>query len=77
MGQAWQPCNTSASVNPGACCNIQGGDICTEGGLCMRQSTLPGFFYQDGCTDVNNDVKLCPQFCPGKLLPFLLKTDEI
>ena len=65
LGPTYQPCNSSSSMFPGACCNIGGGDICTEFGLCLRQGWLPGFFYQDGCTDPMDDKKTCPQFCPS------------
>lgn len=49
-------------LNPGACCNRIGGDVCTTAGLCYRQNTSPGHIYQDQCTDPSWGIS-CPFFC--------------
>lgn len=67
-------CNSTA--NTGACCNIDNGDICTTSGLCLRQDSIPGFLYQDDCTD-SNWGSTCPDFCPGKICRFLLSASSI
>jgi hypothetical protein len=60
QGSNMIPCNSTA--NTGACCNVGGGDICTSAGLCLWQGDVPGFFYQDSCTD-STWGPTCPQFC--------------
>jgi hypothetical protein len=62
QGSNVQPCNST--TNTGACCNVAGGDIRTESGLCMRQGEIPGFLYQDACTDSQWGSE-CPNFCPS------------
>lgn len=60
------PCDSTASES--ACCLLDEGDggpadICTTAGLCYRQDGIPGFLYQNGCTDKSWASPNCPKFC--------------
>jgi hypothetical protein len=60
------PCDNTTVFS--SCCllyqqNGGPGDVCTSAGLCLRQDTMPGFFYQDGCTDKSWASTYCPKFC--------------
>jgi hypothetical protein len=65
----YQPCNNNTAANSYApCCELTGGDICLDSGLCMVSvsSSWDRLFWANACTDPTGRSGNCQQICPGR-----------
>jgi len=69
LAPQFQPCNNNTAANSYAsCCQLTGGDICLDSGLCLVSFSVAWdrLIWADACTDPTGRSGNCQQICTGR-----------